>query len=203
MRLKKIQIITHIIFFCARLFVQNIRGSIIILQTMIKKKRKKERNLLKTKSFWRKTCASATEEAQENDDRGFEFWRALSKELLNNQISLVISLCFNQSSNYNVISINILNFVFLKLTWKFVLYFWCQLICLISEQIILIGVWFDSRTLKMVLVLALGDLHIPHRAADLPAKFKSMLVPGKIQHIVCTGNLCIKVCHFLFNSLMF
>jgi len=46
----------------------------------------------------------------------------------------------------------------------------------------------------MVLVLALGDLHVPHRAADLPAKFKSMLVPGKIQHIICTGNLCIKVC---------
>ncbi|KAE8662668.1 Vacuolar protein sorting-associated protein 29 [Hibiscus syriacus] len=44
----------------------------------------------------------------------------------------------------------------------------------------------------MVLVLALGDLHIPHRAADLPPKFKSMLVPGKIQHIICTGNLCIK-----------
>ncbi|KAG4953193.1 hypothetical protein JHK87_038787 [Glycine soja] len=47
----------------------------------------------------------------------------------------------------------------------------------------------------MVLVLALGDLHIPHRAPDLPAKFKSMLVPGKIQHIICTGNLCIKVCN--------
>jgi vacuolar protein sorting-associated protein 29 len=45
----------------------------------------------------------------------------------------------------------------------------------------------------MVLVLALGDLHIPHRAPDLPAKFKSMLVPGKIQHIICTGNICIKV----------
>lgn len=45
----------------------------------------------------------------------------------------------------------------------------------------------------MVLVLALGDLHVPHRAADLPPKFKSMLVPGKIQHIICTGNLCIKV----------
>lgn len=45
----------------------------------------------------------------------------------------------------------------------------------------------------MVLVLALGDLHIPHRAPDLPAKFKSMLVPGKIQHVICTGNLCIKV----------
>lgn len=45
----------------------------------------------------------------------------------------------------------------------------------------------------MVLVLAIGDLHIPHRAADLPPKFKSMLVPGKIQHIICTGNLSIKV----------
>ncbi|XP_052484096.1 vacuolar protein sorting-associated protein 29-like isoform X2 [Gossypium raimondii] len=44
----------------------------------------------------------------------------------------------------------------------------------------------------MVLVLALGDLHIPHRAADLPPKFKSMLVPEKIQHVICTGNLCIK-----------
>lgn len=49
----------------------------------------------------------------------------------------------------------------------------------------------------MVLVLALGDLHVPHRAADLPPKFKSMLVPGKIQHIICTGNLCIKVGFFL------
>lgn len=53
----------------------------------------------------------------------------------------------------------------------------------------------------MVLVLALGDLHVPHRAADLPPKFKSMLVPGKIQHIICTGNLCIKV--GLFFSLNF
>ncbi|KAE9467268.1 hypothetical protein C3L33_00822, partial [Rhododendron williamsianum] len=48
------------------------------------------------------------------------------------------------------------------------------------------------ETFGMVLVLALGDLHIPHRAPDLPPKFKSMLVPGKIQHIICTGNLCIK-----------
>lgn len=50
-----------------------------------------------------------------------------------------------------------------------------------------------SWKFEMVLVLALGDLHVPHRAADLPPKFKSMLVPGKIQHIICTGNLCIKV----------
>ncbi len=56
----------------------------------------------------------------------------------------------------------------------------------------------------MVLVLALGDLHIPHRAADLPAKFKSMLVPGKIQHILSPGNLCIKVhvCLPLLSSLL-
>ncbi|XP_020541161.1 vacuolar protein sorting-associated protein 29 isoform X2 [Jatropha curcas] len=53
----------------------------------------------------------------------------------------------------------------------------------------------------MVLVLAIGDLHIPHRAADLPPKFKSMLVPGKIQHIICTGNLCIKEVHDYLKSL--
>ena len=43
-----------------------------------------------------------------------------------------------------------------------------------------------------MLVLVLGDLHIPHRAFALPAKFKKLLVPGRIQHILCTGNLCTK-----------
>lgn len=43
-----------------------------------------------------------------------------------------------------------------------------------------------------MLVLVIGDLHIPHRAHDLPKVFKKMLVPGKIQHILCTGNLCTK-----------
>ncbi|KAK9719217.1 Vacuolar protein sorting-associated protein 29 [Basidiobolus ranarum] len=42
----------------------------------------------------------------------------------------------------------------------------------------------------MVLVLILGDLHIPYRAHDLPQKFKKLLVPGKIQQIICTGNIC-------------
>ncbi|XP_035196860.1 vacuolar protein sorting-associated protein 29-like [Oxyura jamaicensis] len=41
-----------------------------------------------------------------------------------------------------------------------------------------------------MLVLVLGDLHIPHRCSGLPVKFKNLLVPGKIQHILCTGNLC-------------
>jgi hypothetical protein len=40
----------------------------------------------------------------------------------------------------------------------------------------------------MVLVLCIGDLHIPQRVADLPPKFKSLLVPGKIQHVLCTGK---------------
>ena len=44
----------------------------------------------------------------------------------------------------------------------------------------------------MVLALVIGDMHIPHRAADLPTKFKELLVPGKIQHVICTGNLCSK-----------
>ncbi|SAL95925.1 hypothetical protein [Absidia glauca] len=44
----------------------------------------------------------------------------------------------------------------------------------------------------MVLVLVIGDLHIPHRAHDLPLKFKKLLVPGKIQQIICTGNICDK-----------
>jgi len=38
----------------------------------------------------------------------------------------------------------------------------------------------------------IGDLHIPHRIHDLPAKFRKLLVPGKIQQILCTGNVCDK-----------
>ncbi|XP_055714560.1 vacuolar protein sorting-associated protein 29 [Phlebotomus papatasi] len=41
-----------------------------------------------------------------------------------------------------------------------------------------------------MLVLVLGDLHIPHRCSTLPSKFKKLLVPGRIHHILCTGNLC-------------
>ncbi|DBA68004.1 hypothetical protein WJX79_002108 [Trebouxia sp. C0005] len=47
----------------------------------------------------------------------------------------------------------------------------------------------------MVLVLCIGDLHIPHRATDLPAKFKQLLVPGKIHHSLCPGNICTKEIH--------
>jgi len=39
------------------------------------------------------------------------------------------------------------------------------------------------------LVLVLGDLHIPSRENIIPAKFKRMLVPNKMQHVICTGNI--------------
>jgi len=42
------------------------------------------------------------------------------------------------------------------------------------------------------LVLVLGDMHIPHRKDEIPAQFKDLLVPGKMQHVLCTGNLCSK-----------
>jgi len=42
------------------------------------------------------------------------------------------------------------------------------------------------------LVLVLGDLHIPHRKDELPEQFKDLLLPGKMQHVLCTGNLCSK-----------
>jgi vacuolar protein sorting-associated protein 29 len=44
----------------------------------------------------------------------------------------------------------------------------------------------------MSLVLIVGDFHVPHRASGLPKQFKKLLVPGKIQHILCTGNLVTK-----------
>eukprot|EP01059_Diplonema_ambulator_P030930 TRINITY_DN5503_c0_g1_i1.p1 TRINITY_DN5503_c0_g1~~TRINITY_DN5503_c0_g1_i1.p1 ORF type:complete len:188 (+),score=60.84 TRINITY_DN5503_c0_g1_i1:50-613(+) len=45
-----------------------------------------------------------------------------------------------------------------------------------------------------MLVMVLGDMHIPQRAADIPVKFRKMLAKaredGKITSILCTGNLC-------------
>jgi vacuolar protein sorting-associated protein 29 len=43
-----------------------------------------------------------------------------------------------------------------------------------------------------MLVLVIGDFHIPHRIHNLPAKFRKLLVPNKMQHVMCTGNLCTK-----------
>uniref|UniRef100_A0A1I7XRV9 type II protein arginine methyltransferase n=1 Tax=Heterorhabditis bacteriophora TaxID=37862 RepID=A0A1I7XRV9_HETBA len=40
------------------------------------------------------------------------------------------------------------------------------------------------------LVLVIGDFHLPHRQHNLSAKFRKLLVPNKMQHVLCTGNLC-------------
>ena len=37
-----------------------------------------------------------------------------------------------------------------------------------------------------------GDVHIPERKSAIPAKFRELLVPGKIQHVLCTGNVTTK-----------
>ena len=62
---------------------------------------------------------------------------------------------------------------------------------------------FLTRTLvpPQVYVLVIGDLHIPHRQADLPKKFKALLQPGKIQHILCTGNVVDKLTYDYLRSI--
>lgn len=39
------------------------------------------------------------------------------------------------------------------------------------------------------LVLLLGDHHIPSRTLSIPEPFQRMLVPNKMQHVICTGNI--------------
>ncbi|KAE9556528.1 hypothetical protein FO519_000222 [Halicephalobus sp. NKZ332] len=40
-----------------------------------------------------------------------------------------------------------------------------------------------------MLVLVIGDFQIPTRANNIPPQFKKLLLPSKMQHILCTGNL--------------
>jgi len=37
--------------------------------------------------------------------------------------------------------------------------------------------------------LVLGDIHVPARKPEIPPKFKELLALGKMQHILCTGNI--------------
>ena len=39
------------------------------------------------------------------------------------------------------------------------------------------------------LVLVVGDFHIPQRVGTIPERFKRMLVPNKMQYVLCTGNV--------------
>jgi vacuolar protein sorting-associated protein 29 len=39
------------------------------------------------------------------------------------------------------------------------------------------------------LVLLVGDHHVPMRSRAIPAQFRKMLLPGRVQRVLCTGNL--------------
>ena len=39
------------------------------------------------------------------------------------------------------------------------------------------------------LVLLLGDHHLPSRTCSIPEQFQRMLIPHKMQHVICTGNI--------------
>jgi vacuolar protein sorting-associated protein 29 len=41
-----------------------------------------------------------------------------------------------------------------------------------------------------MLILVVGDLHIPHRKLSLPEQFLQLLKSGKVHKIFVTGNLC-------------
>ena len=43
-----------------------------------------------------------------------------------------------------------------------------------------------------MLVLLIGDLHIPFRAHEISKLFREHLQPNKIHQILCTGNVCVK-----------
>ncbi|KAK3989862.1 Metallo-dependent phosphatase-like protein [Cladorrhinum sp. PSN332] len=51
------------------------------------------------------------------------------------------------------------------------------------------------------LILVIGDLHIPDRALDIPAKFKKLLAPGKISQTLCLGNLTDKSTYEYLRSI--
>lgn len=35
----------------------------------------------------------------------------------------------------------------------------------------------------------IGDFHIPKRSVDIPETFKDLLIPNKVQNVICTGNV--------------
>jgi len=52
----------------------------------------------------------------------------------------------------------------------------------------------------MVLVLVIGDIHIPYRANDIPPEFKKLFQPGRFEYVIITGNLCSRDVHDYFRS---
>ena len=48
-------------------------------------------------------------------------------------------------------------------------------------------------------VLIIGDIHIPQRAASLPEQFRDLLMPGKMQHVICPGNVGSREVSFIID----
>ncbi|EAY06499.1 phosphodiesterase, MJ0936 family protein [Trichomonas vaginalis G3] len=40
-----------------------------------------------------------------------------------------------------------------------------------------------------MLILVIGDLHIPQRKLKIPEQFLKLIVPGKLDKVICVGNL--------------
>lgn len=51
------------------------------------------------------------------------------------------------------------------------------------------------------LILVIGDIHIPDRALDIPAKFKKLLAPGRIGQTLSLGNLTDKQTYEYLRSI--
>lgn len=67
--------------------------------------------------------------------------------------------------------------------------------------VVLYGIFdFFLKFIGLQLVLVIGDFHIPDRKLSLHPAFKSLLAPGKIQHIFCTGNLTNKCTYDYMKS---
>ncbi|KAJ5080613.1 vacuolar protein sorting-associated protein [Anaeramoeba ignava] len=43
-----------------------------------------------------------------------------------------------------------------------------------------------------MIVLIIGDIHIPYKSSEIPEKFKNLFQQGKIDYLICTGNLTTK-----------
>lgn len=52
----------------------------------------------------------------------------------------------------------------------------------------------------MTLILAIGDFHVPERAAGMPDKFHKLLTPGKVAQVLCLGNATLLPLVVLFLS---
>ena len=52
-----------------------------------------------------------------------------------------------------------------------------------------------------LVMIVIGDQHIPHMTSALPAKFKKLLVSGRIQHILSMDNLSTKETVDFFKTL--